>query len=89
MQWNLNEDQSILDRSILFQKRKHERSALFFGGSDIHSSAELIRSVKIDGTVVPQALGCTSTTLMAKKCSCKVYIMNVLHTHTRTQHVHI
>lgn len=52
---------------------------MFFGGSDIHSSAELIRSVKIDGTVVLQALGCTSTILTAEKCS--AYIMSVQYTH--------
>lgn len=30
---------------------------MFTGGSDIHSPAELIRSAKIDGTVVPSPLG--------------------------------
>lgn len=36
---------------------KYGRSAVFIGGSDIHSPAELNRSVKIDGTVVLPPLG--------------------------------
>lgn len=61
---------------------------MFVGGSEIHSSAELIRNVKIDGTVVLQALGYTSATLMAKQCSCTASIMNVQHTHTAYAHLH-
>lgn len=61
---------------------------MFSGGSDIHSSAELIRSVKIDGTVVLQALGCTSTILTAEKCSRTAYIMSVQYIHIAYAHLH-
>ncbi len=67
-----------------FKKKKHERSALFVCCSDFHSSAELIGSIKIDGTVVLQALEYTSTASLTEKCSCGAYIINVWKTHTHT-----
>lgn len=51
------------------------------GGSGVHSPAELIRSVKIDGTVVLKAH--VQHTLW-------IYSMRArAHTHTHTQHIHI
>lgn len=39
-------------------------AALLFAGADIHFSAELINSIKIDGSVVLAALRCTSAILL-------------------------
>lgn len=60
------------------------RSALCFGGGDIHSSAAaLIRSDKIDGTVVLQALGYTSAILKPRSAHVQ-HTINVQHTHTHS-----
>lgn len=39
-------------------------AVLLFAGADIHFSAELINSIKIDGSVVLAVLRCTSTILL-------------------------
>lgn len=82
---------SLKKKREIKKKRRDDKkdgggAALLFAGADIHFSAELINSIKIDGSVVLAALRCTSAILLygheahlqhrvctcTKKCICMV-----------------